>query len=216
VLDIFKQSTGTAADYQRRLVLFKLLGNDLFAVFKVVGIDHPDAFYSHGLCKSFKVYRNGGIALNGFAGGGILLVSGHARYAVVENYDGGNALVVCDVYKTGNARMNKGGIADDRHRFFGGFVVVCFIEAVEGGNACAHANAGVDLGKGSECTEGVASDVSADIYVKLFESVVKTSVGAAGTKHRRTDGNVGLKRNALGLLAEYRFLNNALRIFSAQ
>ena len=48
VLDIFKQSAGTAAYYEGGLFLFKLLGNDLAAVFKVVGVDDPDAVsYTH-------------------------------------------------------------------------------------------------------------------------------------------------------------------------
>ena len=49
VLDIFKQSAGTAAYYEGGLFLFKLLGNDLAAVFKVVGVDDPDVFNADGL-----------------------------------------------------------------------------------------------------------------------------------------------------------------------
>ena len=99
VLDIFKQSAGTAAYDEGGFFLFKLLGNDLAAVFKVVGVDDPDIFNADGLGQRLEVYGNGGVALKGLSCGGVLLMARHAGNAVVENDDGGNTFVVCYVYK---------------------------------------------------------------------------------------------------------------------
>ena len=66
VLDIFKQSAGTAAYYEGGLFLFKLLGNDLAAVFKVVGVDDPDVSNADGLGQRLEVYGNVGSPLRVF------------------------------------------------------------------------------------------------------------------------------------------------------
>ena len=65
--------------------------------------------------RRFQIHGGGGLALDVVAGGGVLLMAGHAGDGVVQNDNDGIALVVGDVYQAGDAGMDKGGIADDSH-----------------------------------------------------------------------------------------------------
>ena len=154
-----------------------------------------------GFAKHFETYRRSRVAFNGSAGGRVILVTGHAGDAVVENNHGRVTLVISNINKAGYAGMHKGRVTDNRNGLFRVFGV-CLVAAVQSRNRSTHTDAGIhhtDWRKRAQC---IAADVAADHDVQLFQCIVKTAVRTTGAKHRRTARNFYIRGKALVFFAE--------------
>ena len=67
-------------------------------------------------------------------------MSRHCGRAVVHNYERQPRTVVHSVYKSRNARMNEGRIADNTHDL----LITGGTESAAHADACAHAERGID------------------------------------------------------------------------
>ena len=142
-------------------------------------------------------------------------MSGHAGDAVIKDDNNGIALIVCDVYKTGDTRMNECRVAYNRYALVAaGFVG--FVHAVKRGDRCAHAYAGVHHAERRHRAERVAADIAADIDLELLEGIEQTSVRASGAEHGRTRGNIYIRLEITVFFTENDLLYHALRILAQE
>jgi integrase len=70
------------------------------------------------LAQKLKVNLLGGFTADGFAGCGIFLMSRHTGDRVIKDDNCICTLIVNNVNKSGNTRMDKGGVADNRNQLF--------------------------------------------------------------------------------------------------
>lgn len=142
-------------------------------------------------------------------------MSGHAGDAVIKDDNNGIALIVCDVYKTGDTRMNECRVAYNRYALVAaGFVGL--VHAVKRGDRCAHAYAGVHHTERRHRAERVAADIAADIDLELLEGIEQTSVRASGAEHGRTRGNIYIRLEITVFFTENDLLYHALRILAQE
>ena len=78
----------------------------------------------------------------------------------------------------------------------------------------AHAENGIKRVKRLLCAESITTDVSADCYLFLLESIEKTSVGTACAKYGRTTGNIEAYTVEFLCFTENCLCNKSLRIFT--
>ena len=181
-----EQYAGATGDDDGGFFCGKLLFDGGFALCEVIGVNYANAVDADGAAQCLKVNLCRRLTTKVESGGGVLLVSCHAGNGVVEYDNGRVGTVVCDIDKTGNARMHKRGVADDSYGFGLGVFAACFVKAVKSGNGCAHAKNGV---KGVErllSAESIAADVAENGYFILGEGVEQTSVGTTGAHYGRT------------------------------
>src|SRR5690606_41348027 len=100
---LLQQRARPLGDYYGWLVSLDLFPDYFFKILQVEGIGYPHPFYPNCLCQQFKVDLFRRFALDGEASGGIMLVSRHTRDRVIQDYHGGTALVVNNVYQPGDA-----------------------------------------------------------------------------------------------------------------
>ena len=127
----------------------------------------------------------------------------HTGDRVVENDNGGVGGVVGDVYKTCDARVHKGTVADNSDRLCLGVLAARLVEAVETRNRRAHTENRVDGVERLLCTESVASDVADNGDLVLGEGVEQTSVRASRAHNGGTNGYFFVdRREFLGFKTE--------------
>ena len=102
-----EQSAGSSADYDAGCICGKLFLYHALDSRKIAGINNGNAVYANGAAERFEINCRGGIAVDVLAVGGVVLVTGHAGDAVVENEYGGVCAVVGYVDKSGDAGVNE-------------------------------------------------------------------------------------------------------------
>ena len=145
-------------------------------------------FDAGGLADLFNAHLFHNVPLQGFAGGGVLLMAGHAGNGVIHDDNGGDALVIGDVDQSGDAGMHKGGISDDRHRIFGAVNTPGLVKTVKAGDGSAHANGGIHREERRGSAQGIAADVAADHDAQFMQHIEYPSVRQPG---HMTGGRIG-------------------------
>ena len=73
----------------------------------------------------FKIQHLGRFTLDIGPGGSVGLLAGHGRDSVIKDYDGGIAVIIDNVDKTGDAGMYKCRVTDYRDLFAHAFLAKC-------------------------------------------------------------------------------------------
>ena len=116
-------------------------------------------------------------------------MAGHAGGGVVQNNDGGVALVVGDVGQAGHAGVHEGGVPQHRHGLALAGLAQGLVKAVDGAHRGPHALAGLNGVEGLVGRQGVAADVPQYRDLVLGQGVEQPPVGTSGAQHRGTGGH---------------------------
>ena len=111
----------------------------------------------------------------------------HARDGVIEDDDGGDALIVGDVGKPRHARVHERAVADDGDRLFLALFAERLVEAVDARKRGAHAGGDVEGVEGSRRAQRVAADVAEHGELVFRKEIEHPPVRAA----RAHDGRAG-------------------------
>ena len=168
MLDVLEKGAGPAGDDDGGLRRRQLLLHGLLALLQVVGVHHPDPPDADAPAETLQIDLGAGVPLQVVAGGGVLLVAGHAGDGVIKNDDGGVGLVVGDVDEARDAGVHEGAVADDGHGLPLHLAAAGLVEAVEAGDGGAHADGGVDGAEGGHRAQGVAADIAQHRELQLI------------------------------------------------
>ena len=97
VFNLFKKGARTLCYYNGRFVLCNFFFYDFFEVLYVERICDPHGVDAYGFAQKLKVYLFCRFAADRFARCGVVLMSRHSRYGVVENDNCVCTLVVDDI-----------------------------------------------------------------------------------------------------------------------
>ena len=128
-----QQRTGLAGDQDRRLIQRQVFLEYLFYRFHIQGIDRLDMLDAQGAHQRLQLDLLVVPTLQGLPVAGIALVTGHAGDAVIHDDGDDRAVIVDHVGQGGDAGVEEGGIANDRH---------VALRAASLGSAMRHADAG--------------------------------------------------------------------------
>ena len=191
-----EQRAGCLGDDDGQLFLLCLFLEDLCEFLGIERIDNLDVLDADALDQSREMDSRDSLAGQGLACSGMVLVACHTSRAVVKNDDCAVGLVVVHIDQRIDAGVHEGGITDDSDPVLDIVVALCLLHAVQGGDAGAHADSGVDNCQRRQGAQCVASDVACCVQFKLFEHGIGCPVGASGTEDGRTGRNLGSRLNA--------------------
>ena len=206
------QQAGTAGDDGGVLALVEgghCGVHGLLHSLQILGIHSEHGREAVSLQHTLHTDHGGGLAHQGEAGAGVVLVAGHAGDAVIQHTGDHAAVVVDDLGGAGHAAVEKRGVTHDAEHYLIGDAL-----ALEGlgyahahGEAAAHAEAGVHAAQGRGAAQSVAADVTGDhVVLVLGQGVKEAAVRTAGAQRGGTLGSLNLGDDLIaGLHAQHPF-----------
>ena len=98
---------------------------------EIVRINDADSLYSDGMAESFEIDLRRDVSLYVISGRGILLMPGHARDRVVEDYHRRGRIVVRYINKPRDSGVHERGVADHADALTRARAAVGFVESVK-------------------------------------------------------------------------------------
>ena len=187
VLHVFQQRARTAADDDRRLIDGEFLCDRLLHFGELVRVGNSDALDADRMAECLKIDGSSRIALQIFARGRVLLMTGHTGDRVIENDDRRIGCVIRNIDKAVQAGVHEGRVADDCDGLVLGLLAEHLVEAVQAGDRRAHADRPVNGFERLCGAERIAADIAGNGDLVLCQRIEYAAVRTSGTHNRRTD-----------------------------
>ena len=153
--------------------------------------------YTETAAEKYKVYLLRRFSSYGLSRSGVVLMSRHTRYRVVEDYYCIRALVVYDIRKGGNSRMHKGGVAYYRDELAVKFRSLHLSHTVSCADGSSHTYGSIYRAERGYSAKCVTAYISRHRKPELLKNVEGSSVRASRAEHGRTVGDFFLGRDGL-------------------